>query len=69
LVAGVAVYQRKAFAGRANDFFLLAMVITAVYLFTEIVPLPWLSVQIAVLLTLIWGASLVLAGLFILQRK
>jgi hypothetical protein len=69
LIAGVAVYQRKAFAGRANDVFLLAMIVTALYLFIEIVPLSWLPDAAVVLLTLLWGALLVIAGLFILQRK
>jgi hypothetical protein len=69
LVAGLVVYARHSFGTRANSFFLLAMILTAAYLLVQIVPMPWLSSVIVVLLSLLWGASLVLAGLYILQRK
>ncbi len=69
LVAGLVVYARHSFGARADSFFLLAMILTALYLLVQIVPMPWLSSVIVVLLWLLWGAALVLAGLFILQRR
>ena len=69
LVAGLVVYSRHSFGRRADSFFLLAMIFTALYLFVQIVPMPWLSSVIVVLISLFWGAALVLAGLFVLQRR
>ena len=69
LVAGFVVYSRHSFGRRADSFFLLAMILTALYLLVQIVPLPWLSSVVVVLLSLFWGAALLLAGLFVLQRR
>lgn len=67
LGAGILVWQHSTFTRRTNLWFLIAMIITAIYLLNLL--LPFVPGVLSVLLVLLFGAALVIAGYFVLQRK
>ena len=67
LAAGILVWIHSTFTRRTNLWFLIAMIITAIFVLNQL--LPFATGIIATLLVLLFGASLVVAGFFILRRK
>ena len=67
LAAGILVWIHSTFTRRTNLWFLIAMIITAIFVLNQL--LPFASGIIATLLVLLFGAALVVAGFFILRRK
>jgi hypothetical protein len=67
LAAGILVWIHSTFTRRTNLWFLIAMIITAIFVLNQL--LPFAAGIIATLLVLLFGASLVVAGFFILRRK
>lgn len=66
LLAGILVFIHSTFARRGNLVYLVAMIIIALILLLALVSLGGLFVGV---LTLIFGAALVVAGVFILQNR
>jgi hypothetical protein len=67
LAAGILVWIHSTFTRSTNLWFLIAMIITAIFVLNQL--LPFAAGVIATLLVLLFGASLVVAGFFILRRK
>jgi hypothetical protein len=66
LLAGILVFIHSTFARRGNLVYLVAMIIIALILLLALVSLGGLFVGV---LTLIFGAALIVAGVFILQNR
>jgi uncharacterized membrane protein HdeD (DUF308 family) len=67
LAAGILVWVHSTFTRRTNLWFLIAMIITAIFVLNQL--LPFATGIIATLLVLLFGAALVVAGFFVLRRK
>ena len=67
LAAGILVWIHSTFTRSTNLWFLIAMIVVAIFLLNVL--LPFATGIIATLLVLLFGASLVVAGFFILRRK
>jgi hypothetical protein len=67
LAAGILVWVHSTFTRATNLWFLIAMIITAIFVLNQL--LPFAAGVLATLLVLLFGAGLVVAGFFILQRK
>jgi hypothetical protein len=67
LAAGILVWIHSTFTRSTNLWFLIAMIVAAVFLLNQL--LPFAAGVIATLLVLLFGASLVIAGFFILRRR
>lgn len=67
LAAGILVWVHSTFTRRTNLWFLVAMIITAIFVLNLLV--PFATGALYTVLLLLFGASLVVAGFFILRRK
>ena len=67
LAAGILVWVHSTFTRRTNLWFLIAMIVAAIFLLNAL--LPFATGAIDTVLILLFGAALVIAGFFILQRK
>jgi hypothetical protein len=67
LAAGILVWMHSTFTRRTNLWFLIAMIITAIYLLNLL--LGFAAGAINTLLVLLFGVALVVVGFFILRRK
>jgi hypothetical protein len=67
LVAGILVFQRRIFSRRANLSFLLAMIFAALIILNTIAN-NFFGVLVGVIVV-VYGVLLVVAGLFIAQRR
>ena len=68
LVAGIIVFARHAFSRRADVAFLVLAIIAAILLFFPLFSIA-LSATFALILSILFGAMLVVAGLFISWRR
>ncbi len=66
LLAGILVFIHSTFARRGNLVYLIAMIIIALILLLALVSMGGLFIGV---LTLIFGAALIVAGVFILQNR
>ncbi|MEO6115818.1 MAG: hypothetical protein ABIP33_05490 [Pseudolysinimonas sp.] len=66
LAAGILVWVHSTFTRSTNLWFLIAMIVVAIFLLNVL--LPFAAGVIATLLVLLFGAALVIAGFFILRR-
>ena len=67
LAAGILVWIHSTFTRRTNLWFLIAMIVTAVFVLNLLV--PFATGALNTVLVLLFGAALVVAGFFILRRK
>jgi hypothetical protein len=67
LGSGILALHARAFTRIANVGFLVAMVVTSLYLLNSVI--PFVPGIFAAILVLLYGAALLLAGVFILQRR
>jgi hypothetical protein len=68
LVAGIIVFVRHAFSGRADVAFLVLAIIAAILLFFPLLGIA-IGAVFALILSILFGAMLVIAGLFISWRR
>ncbi|HEY4268569.1 MAG TPA: hypothetical protein VGM94_10305 [Galbitalea sp.] len=66
LAAGILVWMHSTFTRQTNLWFLIAMIITAVYVLNLLV--PFATGALGTVLVLLFGAALVVAGFFVLRR-
>jgi hypothetical protein len=66
LVAGILVYQRSTYSRRANVVFLAAMILAALFCLGFFLPFPGV---LETIIALLFGAALIVAGVFILQKR
>ena len=67
LAAGILVWMHSTFTRRTNLWFLIAMIVTAVFVLNLLV--HFATGALGTVLVLLFGAALVVAGFFILRRK
>jgi hypothetical protein len=67
VAGGILAYRRRRFGGRADLLFLVAAILTAVYLVATV--RSFLPTIAYIVIAALWGAGLIVSAVFILRRR